>query len=266
MEFFSRYLIIPVIVILVFTSCTAPKNVAYFENLPDTLKTFDVASVPFKNPLIKPDDLLMVNIQTLDPEANALFNAVNTPIAAVGANNITMSGNQMITGLLVDKDGTIELPVIGRVNVEGYTTQQARDTIKKRVDRFYTTSTVDVRFNNFKITVIGEVNRPSTFIVPNEEVTVLDALGMAGDLTIYGKRENVLLIRKDSANVKKFVRLNLNSTDIVSSPYYYLKQGDVLYIEPNKAKAYSLDAYRARNYTIAASIITLLIVIATRAN
>jgi len=134
------------------------------------------------------------------------------------------------------------------------------------VDKYYTTSTVDVRFNNFKITVIGEVNRPSTFIVPNEEVTILDALGMAGDLTIYGKRDNVLLIRKDTGNVKKLVRLNLNSKDLITSPYFYMKQNDILYVQPDKSKAYSLDAYRTRNYTIAASLLSLLIVIATRVN
>lgn len=245
-------------------SCTTPKNVAYFKDLPDSVKAYNTVTVPFKNPLIKPDDLLFVNIQTLDPEANMLFSAGNTAIAAVGANNISMAGNQVTMGHLVDKDGNIDLPVIGKVKVEGYTTQQARDSIEAQVDKYYTSSTVDVRFNNFKITVIGEVNRPSTFIVPNEEVTILDALGMAGDLTIYGKRENVLLIRKDTGNVKKLIRLDLNSKNIFTSPYFFLKQDDVIYVEPDKAKAYALDAYRTRNYTIAASILTLLIVIATR--
>src|SRR5690349_13575758 len=147
MKFFSRYLTIPVFIIVCAASCTPSKNIAYFENLSDTLKTYNVTSAPFKNPLIKPDDLIMVNIQTLNTESNVLISAVNTPVAAVGANNATMAGNQMTSGLLVDKDGTIDLPVIGRVSIAGYTTQQARDTIKKRIDRFYTTSTVDVRFN-----------------------------------------------------------------------------------------------------------------------
>lgn len=256
--------ILPAIILIFFSSCTAPKNITYFRDIPDSLKESAIVSVQFKNPVIKPDDLLFVNIQTLDPEANALFSAVNTTVAAVGSNSNSMAGNQVTSGLLVDKDGCIALPVVGKIKVEGYTTQQARDSIKILIDKYYTLSTVDVRYNNFKITVIGEVNRPSTFIVPNEEVTILDALGMAGDLTIYGKRENVLLIRKDISNVKKFIRLNLNSKELVSSPYYFLKQGDVLYVEPNKAKAYTLDSYRSRNYAIAASVLSLLIVIVTR--
>ncbi|MFT4153216.1 polysaccharide biosynthesis/export family protein [Parafilimonas sp.] len=261
---FKSGLILLATAVVLFTSCVAPKNITYFEDLPDSLKEAETVSVPFKNPLIKPDDLLFINIQTLDPEANVLFSAVNTTVAAVGANSNSMAGNQVTSGLLVDKDGCIILPVVGKIKVEGYTTQQARDSIKSRIDKYYTQSTVDVRYNNFKITVIGEVNHPSTFVVPNEEVTVLDALGMAGDLTIYGRRENVLLIRKDTGDIRKFIRLNLNSKDLVSSPYYFLKQGDVLYVEPNKAKAYTLDSYRTRNYAIAASVLSLLIVIATR--
>ena len=167
-------------------------------------------------------------------------------------------------GHLVDKNGNIDLAVIGKVKVEGYTTQQARDTIEQLVEKYYTSSTVDVRFSNFKITVIGEVNRPSTFTVPNEEITILDALGMAGDLTIYGKRENVLLIRKDTGNIRNLIRINLNSKNIFTSPYFFLKQDDVLYVEPDRAKAATADAYRTRNVTIAASIIALLVVVASR--
>lgn len=265
MKFF-KYRFIAVLPVIIFglSSCETYKNVAYFSDLPDSLKSYSTTSVQFKNPVIQPDDLLYINIQTLDPEANALFSAGNTPIAAVGANNISLSGNQVTMGHLVDKDGNINLPVIGKIMVRGYTTQQARDTIATHIDKYYTSSTVDVRFNNFKITIIGEVNRPSTYTVPNEEVTILDALGMAGDLTIYGKRDNVLLIRNDSNNVKKLVRINLNSKDVINSPYFFLKQGDVLYVEPDKAKAFALDAYRTRNYTIAASVLTLLVVIATR--
>lgn len=264
MKLFNSSIGLLTIVIFCFASCSTSKNVAYFTDLPDSAKVYNIVSAPFNNPLIKPDDLLLVNIQTLDPEANALFTAGNTPVAAVGANNISMSGNQLTAGHLVDKNGDINLPVLGKIKVAGYTTQQARDTIEAHVNKFYTTSTVDVRFNNFKITVIGEVERPSTFIVPNEEVTILDALGMAGDLTIYGKRENVLLIRKDSGNVKKLVRLDLSSKDIINSPYFYLKQGDVIYVEPNKAKVVASDAYRTRNIAIAASVVSLLIVIASR--
>ncbi len=258
------YIFLVIVIIFYSVSCSPSRNVTYFSDLPDSVKTYTTKTVTFKNPLIKPDDLLFVNIQTLDPEANALFGASNTPVSAVGANALGMSGNQISTGHLVDKDGKIDLPVIGKVKVEGYTTQQARDTIETLVEKYYTSSTVDVRYNNFKITVIGEVNRPSTYTVPNEEVTILDALGLAGDLTIFGKRENVLLIRKDTGDVKQLIRLNLNSKDLINSPYFFLRQDDIIYVEPNKAKAIELDAYRTRNITIAAAVLSLLVVIASR--
>ncbi len=263
---YCKYSYVFVIIALVFSfvSCKPYKNIIYFSDLPDSVKTYTTRTVTFKNPLIKPDDLLYVNIQTLDPEANALFAASNTPISSVGANSLTLAGNQISTGHLVDKDGSIDLPVIGKVKVEGYTTQKARDTIEYLVEKYYTSSTVDVRYNNFKITVIGEVNRPSTFTIPNEEVTILDALGLAGDLTIYGKRENVLLIRKDTGDVKQLVRLNLNSKDLINSPYFFLRQNDVIYVEPDKSKAIQTDAYRTRNITIAVSLVSLLVVIASR--
>jgi polysaccharide export outer membrane protein len=124
---------------------------------------------------------------------------------------------------------------------------------------------VNVKFNNFKVTVLGEVLKPATYIMPTEKVTVLDALGQAGDLTIYGRRENILVIR-DSLDKKNMVHLNLNSKDIMSSPYFYLQPNDVIYVEPNKSKAASTDAVRNRNITIIASVLSLLIVVATRVN
>ena len=258
------YILLMAVIIFYAVSCKPSKNITYFSDLPDSVKIYTTKTVTFKNSVIKPDDLLFVNIQTLDPEANSLFAASNTPISSVGANSLSLAGNQISTGHLVDKDGRIDLPVIGKVKVGGYTTQQARDTLETLVEKYYTSSTVDVRYNNFKITVIGEVNRPSTFTVPNEEVILLDALGVAGDLTIYGKRDNILLIRKDTGDVKQLIRLNLNSKDLINSPYYFLRQNDVIYVEPDKSKAIQLDAYRTRNITIAVSLISLLVIIASR--
>jgi polysaccharide export outer membrane protein len=122
---------------------------------------------------------------------------------------------------------------------------------------------VSVRFANFNITVLGEVARPATYVVPNEKVSILDAIGMAGDLTIYGKRENVLLIR-DSLGIKKMMRFDLNSTSTLLSPYFYLRQGDVVYVEPAKSKIAASDAVKTRNITLLGAGLSLLIVIFSR--
>ena len=254
-------LLCPFIVLL--NSCATYKNVPYFQDVADTAKPMQLQTVPFKDPVIQPDDLMTITIQTLDTQATELFAMGNALSSAVGASTAGMVGNQVTKGYLVDKAGDVDVPIIGKVHLQGLTTSYARDTIKARVTALYKNPSVDVRFANFKITVMGEVERPAAYTIPNERITVLDALGMAGDMTIFGRRENVLLIR-DSANSKQLVRLNLNSKNIISSPYFYLKQNDMIYVEPNKSKAASLDAVRNRNITLIASALSVLIVIATR--
>lgn len=244
-------------------SCETSKNIPYFHDFADTARPALVKTVPFSYPKIQPDDLLMIVIQTLNQEANTLFASANVPVASVGSNTAGMSGNQYVSGYLVDKDGNVNIPVVGKTHLAGLTTEEAKDTITARVEKFYNNPTVEVRYNNFKITIMGEVERPATYTVPNEKVTILDAIGMAGDLTIYGRRENVLLIR-DSGGSRELVRLDLNSKNIIGSPYFYMKQNDVVYVEPSDSKVKSLDNYRLRNYTIAAAALSVLIVLATR--
>src|SRR5690606_28835138 len=173
--------------------------------------------------------------------------------------------NRGQSGVLVDKYGYIELPLAGRIKVGGMTTSQIRDEIKKRALPYYKDPVVNVRLANFKINVLGEVNKPGTYIMPNENVTLLDALGIAGDLTIYAKRENILLIRKH-VDKKDFIRFNLNSSDVFNSPYFYLCQGDVIYVEPNKAKIATTDGAKIRNYSLLATGASVLIILLTRIN
>lgn len=249
-----------------FFSCKTYQNIPYFKDVVDTTKPTATKLAAFSSPMIQPDDILMISVLTLDEKSNALFAASNTLVSSVGSSSIgSLSTQQATAGHLVDKSGNIELPIVGTIHVQGLTTIQARDLIKDKVKELYKEAVVDVRYNNFKVTIMGEVLRPATYTIPNEKVNILDALGMAGDMTIYGKRENVLLIR-DSADTKNMVRLNLNSKEIVSSPYFWLKQNDVIYVEPDKSKAASLDIARTRNYAIAASVLSLLIVVATRVN
>jgi len=132
------------------------------------------------------------------------------------------------------------------------------------MEKYVKNPIVNVKFSNFKVTVFGEVAKPATYIMPTEKVTLFDALSQAGDLTIYGKRENVTVIRDTLDNKKNMVHLNLNSKNIISSPYFYLQPNDVVYVEPNESKAASTDAVRNRNITILASLVSILLVVATR--
>ncbi|NII28894.1 hypothetical protein HB364_27700 [Pseudoflavitalea sp. X16] len=262
----SYPLVLLLCTIMLASSCGTNKNIPYFKDIPDSLygSPKSIPSFAFKDPLIQANDILQISILTLDPQVNNILTAANSTSYAVqpGSANLPATASA-VTGFLVDKNGMVELPVIGKIQVAGLTTAVARDTIHNKVAAFYKDPVVNVRFANFNITVLGEVARPATYVVPSEKVSILDAIGMAGDLTIFGKRENVLLIR-DSMGAKQVVRFDLNSSSTLLSPYFYLRQGDVVYVEPNKSKVASTDAVRTRNLTLAASGISLLIVILTR--
>jgi polysaccharide export outer membrane protein len=248
-----------------FTSCTTYKNVAYFTDFADTAKHTIVQTIPFKSPVIQPDDLLTITIQTIDADITTLLNSANTPAQSAASGSV-LGGQQLqyTPGYLVDKNGEVEIPFAGKIKLQGYTTVEAREVIRTEISKFVKDPIVNVKFANFKITVLGEVLKPATYIMPTEKVTVFDALGQAGDLTIYGRRENVLVIRDSVNNQKSMVHLNLNTKDIISSPYYYLRPNDVVYVEPNKAKAAGSDAVHNRNITIIASALSVLLVIASR--
>jgi polysaccharide export outer membrane protein len=247
-------------------SCSSQKNISYFKDIPDTVKQKMVEMAAYSTPVIQADDILQVTIQTLDPASTALMNQQNSPNWAVGGTSGAAGvGGASSPGYLVDKLGFVTLPLVGKILVKGKTTGDVQEAIRVKAAEFYKDPVVNVRFINFKVTVLGEVTKPATYVMPNEKVTLLDAIGMAGDLTIYGKRENVLLIREIEGK-KEFVRFNLNSSNLFTSPYYYLQQGDVVYVEPNKSKVVSTDAARLRNITIISSVLTLLIVIVSRVN
>ncbi|TKK67400.1 hypothetical protein FC093_13950 [Ilyomonas limi] len=253
------------ILFLSLTSCSTNKNVTYFKDFADTAKKTSVLLANFNYPRIQTDDILNITIQTIDPTTNTLLNAPNTFTPAAIAGSINSGGQQSaVPGYLVDQNGEIELPFTGKVKVIGLTTVEAKELIRQKMVAYVKEPIVNVKFANFKVTVIGEVTRPGTYIIPNEKVSILDALGLAGDLTIYGKRENILLLRDTINNVKNLVHLDLNSKDVISSPYYYLQSNDVIYVEPNKAKINNSDATRNRNITLIASGLSVLIVLFSR--
>lgn len=241
----------------VLSSCGKPMNAVYFSNI-DTARFTQVPKADFKEPLIQTDDILAISVQSLGQDAFTAPQAAAAPAAGAAA-----SGGTAVGGFLVNKAGNVEVPMLGPVKLAGFTTSEAIEIIREKAAIYYKNPTVQVRFANYKITVLGEVLRPATYTVPSEKVTVLDAISMAGDLTAYGKRNNIMLLR-DNGDKKDIVRLDINSTALINSPYFYLKQNDVLYIEATKAKASVNSAPRTRLITIGLAVATLLVTILTR--
>jgi polysaccharide export outer membrane protein len=241
-------------------SCVSNKKVPYFKDVPDTTATpYTVKECEYAEPLIQPDDILSITIQTIDPQNAVVLNQVSI----ANSSTVSATGSQVTTGFLVDKEGYVEIPIIGKTKLVGLSTFKARDVIREKVSVYFKDPSVLVRYANYKITILGEVARPGTYTVPNEKVSLLDAIGLAGDLTVFGKRFNVLLIR-ENGNKKEFVRFDLNSTDIFKSPYYYLKQNDIIYIEPTKAKVAALNTARAQLLALVGTTLTVIIILASR--
>jgi len=245
--------------------CKTYKNVVYFKDVKDSIYVSPEAInlTPFNDLVIQPNDILQVTVQTLDPQNSAMTGAQSTSTFNVQSTSSMVGGGSTVQGFLVDKNGDIELPLVGKIKVGGMTTREAREAIRGKAAVYYKDPVVNVRFVNFNISVIGEVNRPAQYTVPNEKATILDAIAMAGDLSIYGKRENVLLIREEDGK-KNAIRFNLKSADIFNNPYFYLRQGDVIYVEPNKAKAAANDVRTIRNISIITSIASVLIIAISR--
>ncbi|WP_454802291.1 polysaccharide biosynthesis/export family protein [Mucilaginibacter phyllosphaerae] len=248
---------IVLIIIVTFSSCASTKRIRYFQDLSESATPSDLSIASYAEPHIQPDDILSININTVDAEATASINSRNGGFVNVGG---AQPGNMAAaTGYLVDKEGYVDVPILGKIKLAGLTTLQARETVRTKALAAFKNPIVDVRFSNFKITVIGEVNRPAAYIIPNEQVTLLDAIGYAGDLTIYGKRENVLLIRKDSYGKSFTVKLDMTKKAMLSSPYFYLRQNDVIYVEPNRTKVLNNDNNIIKYITAAATIFTAFV-------
>jgi len=251
------------VIISMFNSCASTRNIPYFEDIPDTAKLSIRNQTQYSDPVIMPDDILSVTVITIDPTTSAPVNQAASVAVSPSSSSSSSSASPATPGLLVDKNGNISLPIIGTVKVAGLTTFEAKALIKKRAEQFFKEPDVQLRFANFKISVLGEVAHPSVYVLPNEKVSILDALSLAGDLTIYGRRENILVIR-DIDGKKTMARLDLNNTDIFNSPYFYLRQNDVVYVEPNASAIVQADEKQTRIITIAAALVTSIVILLIR--
>jgi polysaccharide export outer membrane protein len=219
-------------------SCTSYKNVPYMQDV-EAVNTATQTQSAY-DARIMPKDLLTITVSTTDPEASEPFNL--TVQTAASASNRSLYSQPVLQQYLVDNEGKVEFPILGTLQLGGLTKSEAEAMIREKLQPYLVeTPLVNVRMVNYKISVLGEVSRPGTFTISNEKINVLEALAQAGDMTVYGLRDNVRLIREDASGKQHIYTLNLNDADIVLSPYYYLQQNDILYVQPNKAKAKNSD-------------------------
>ncbi len=217
-----------IMVTLIFSSCGSRRNMVYLQPDSTQITTMYEQYVP----KIQTNDILTIVVTAADPKVTAPFN----PVSSMSTSNVTQQTDMALRPTYtVDDNGDITLPMLGRVHVAGMTRVQAIEKIRAELSQYIKDPGVNINFNNFRVSVLGEVARPGSFIMPTERVTVLEALGMAGDLTIRGVRENVMVIREVNGQ-KTTHRLDLTQQNTLNSPYYYLAQNDVIYVEPNKAQ------------------------------
>ncbi|WP_455062635.1 polysaccharide biosynthesis/export family protein [Prevotella fusca] len=221
--------------IMTMTGCGSSKGFTYLENA-DSISL--AASRGLYDARIMPKDELTITVNTTDPDAAAPFNLqVRNQL---GSSKQVGSGGGSLQGYLVDNSGFINFPVIGKIHVSGLTKPECEDLIKSKIQPYLARTEnpiVTVRMSSYHVTVLGEVGRPGVIPVSTEKMSVMEAIAQAGDLGVYGKRNNIMLIREGATGEKHVVRLNLNDANLLNSPYYYLQQNDVLYIEPNTVKA-----------------------------
>lgn len=239
--------------------CASQKEIVYLQ---DVNSTGEVFSLPASDIRINTDDLLSIMVNSKDPE---LVQMLNMPMVAHQISNVSgyAATQQRVLGYLVDKSGNIEFPQLGKLYVKGLTRFELADLVKRQLisKGLVNDPIVTVQFLNFKISVIGEVQRPGSYDVVSDRITIFDALSRAGDLTIYGRRDNVKIIREENGQ-KTVAMVDLRSKEIFNSPYYYLQQNDVVYVEPNKAKAGQREINQNRSISTFSSIVSVLISLA----
>ncbi len=254
---FKKYVAYLVVCMAVFfTACTSTKKIIYLQDV-----------VPLKQQeieqkyevIIHGDDLLAIMVNSRDPELALPF---NMPMVSyqLGSN---AGGQQRVLGYLVDTNGNIDFPILGEIHVEGLTRMQLTELIKNKLIEgdLIKDPIVTVQFLNFKISVMGEVGRPGSFTISGDRITLLEALSMAGDLTIYGRRDRVGVIRENNGK-RTILFHDLRSADIYNSPCYYLQQNDIVYVEPNKAKSGQSSINQNNSIGVWVSVISLLTTIA----
>ena len=238
-------LVLPVIAIILLSSCKPQKAIGYLEDFTDTSGK---AQVKYPEPLIQKNDILSIVVYSdaIDQgTTDRLYNLANTGI------------NAATQGYLVDNEGYIQYPRVGKLKADGLTKHQLSEEITKRLSNELKNPSVIIRLANFKITMLGEVARPGPISLPSEKVTILEAIGLAGDISVYGKKDDIVVLRDVDGTVEHG-KVDLSSKNIFESPYYFLRQGDVVLVNPNKNKARLSDQVFNQRLGIAFSVVNMV--------
>jgi len=259
-------------------SCGNTRRLTYMQGSFDTTK---LSQVEFAEPVIRKGDILSIVIYSDNPAATAIFNQMqlggsgnpggvsggaavsggsSTSGSSGGTSSGSSGGSSGTGGYLVDEMGNIEFQQLGLIHVDSMTRSQLKDTLETRLKPFLQNPYCTIRFLNYRFTMLGEINHPGVFNMPGEHLNLLEALGMGGDLTFYGRRDNVLVIRENQSK-REFARLDLTKPDVLASPYFNIHPNDIIYIEANKKKVAATDQSAIRNITIATSIISTLAIL-----
>ena len=256
--------------VILLSGCKASQEITYLQGAGKAAVMDSTNMAPIPDAIIKKGDLMTITVNSFTPELARPFNLSLVPTTGMGEYSQTnatamTSGSGGLQNYLVDNQGFINFPLIGKISVEGMTKIALSEKIKSLIYPRYITEEpiITIRFVDFSISVLGEVARPGTFKINNESCTLLEAIALAGDLTISGKRDNVLLIRQ-AGNLRESVRLDLRDKNLINSPYYFLQQDDVLYVQPSDVKARSAKIGTAESLSLSAvstliSITTLII-------
>jgi polysaccharide export outer membrane protein len=247
---------ISIFLMLFLFSCASPKDIVYYQGIDGDGASEKSASYEIK---IQPDDLLMIIVSAEDPEIAAPFNLKSVSIQSPGKLD-AINGQQTMQLYLTDANGFIEFPILGKLKVSGLTRSEVLQLLQQKIGVYIKNPIINLRVMNFKVSVQGEVNLPGTYPVASDRITLIEAVTMAKDLTIYGKRNNILVIREING-VKSYNRVDITKAEFINSPFYYLAQNDVVYVEPNKNKING--AAIGPNTGVIISISSLLITLIT---
>jgi polysaccharide export outer membrane protein len=244
-----NFLAFAVVTVLFFSCQSTPKNIAYFQNLDEYLEHKNIEESKLDDPIIKTGDQLLITISApvLDQTLVAQFNLPTNTFMSSGSTTVTQTPS--LQTYQVNIDGYIDYPVIGQIKVTGQTKSGLIKHLTDLVSQYLEGAIVNIQIISFQVIILGEVNRPGPVSARNERLTLLEAIGQAGDLTVFGKRENVLLIRETDGK-QQFTRLDLTKADIFSSPYYYLQQNDVIVVESNDTRKRASKFGASENYTL----------------
>jgi len=220
-----KYFLTLLLVSFITSSCISKKEILYFQDI-ENISNLQKENVNYKT-VIRPNDILSIVVSGIDQKTVEPFNPVSTAS--------TSSNQPRLQTYLVDESGNIEMPVIGTMKLGYLTRFEAIELLKKEILKYVNEPVINLRILNFTVSVLGEVQRPGTFTIQDERITVLEALGLAGDMTIFGKRKKIYVVREEN-NIKSYGELDITSIDFINSPYYYLQQNDVVIVSPNKAR------------------------------